>query len=84
MACACQLKQLELQLPADGAPVRVTLGKDLHLWQGSRQVVIPAGTVYEGVAANIDPEGFFDVVAADGQRTRIYRYDSAIQVDVLA
>jgi hypothetical protein len=62
--------------------VRVTLRRDQESWQNSQRIVIPAGTVYEGVAANVDGDGFFELVCADGRAIPLYLNDSALQMEV--
>ncbi len=81
--CTCQLERGGSVLPQEGQRIRVTLQKNLQIWQGSQQVVIPAGTIYEGHAADIDAEGFFDLVDDTDQRMKFYIYDSSLQVETL-
>jgi hypothetical protein len=72
------------KLPKAGERVRVTLRRDIESWEGKERVVIPAGTSYEGVAAHIETEGFFDVMGDGGQQKKFYIFDSSIQVEVLS
>jgi hypothetical protein len=68
--------------PAEGDRLRVTLRRDQESWQNDRRVVLPAGTVYQGVAANVDTDGFFELVSAEGDVIPLYLNDSALQIEV--
>jgi hypothetical protein len=70
--------------PAEGDRLRVTLRRDQESWQHDRRVVIPAGTVYQGVAANVDNDGFFELMSAEGEVIPLYLNDSALQIEVTA
>ena len=83
--CTCQQERGSMVLPHEGQSVRVKFIKDFHCWEGSKQVVIRAGTTYEGIATDIDTEeGFFDVIDAEENRLQFYIHDSTIQVEMLA
>jgi hypothetical protein len=69
------------KLPEEGQRLRITLVKDMQLWQGTKRSIVPAGTAYEGVAAEIDPEGFFDLVDDEGEHRKFYVNDSSIQIE---
>jgi hypothetical protein len=68
--------------PAEGDRLRVTLRRDQESWQNDRRIVIPAGTVYQGVAANVDTDGFFELVSAEGNVIPLYLNDSALLIEV--
>lgn len=82
--CACQQERGSALLPAEGQHVRVTFQKDFHTWEGNKQVVIRAGTMYEGTATDIDPEGFFDVIDDEENRIQFFIYDSTIQLEIMS
>jgi hypothetical protein len=68
--------------PAEGDRLRVTLRRDQESWQDDRRIVVPAGTVYQGVAANVDNDGFFELVSAEGETIPLYLNDSALLIEV--
>jgi hypothetical protein len=70
--------------PAEGDRLRVTLRRDQESWQNDQRVVIPAGTIYQGVAANVDNDGFFELISAEGEVIPLYLNDSALQIEVTA
>ena len=67
-----------------GQHVRVTLLKAIWGWAGSeRTVVDPAGTVYDGIAGEVDSDQFFPLMLDDGSILRFSIYDSNITVEML-
>lgn len=83
-ACTCQQDRGISSLPAEGQQVRVTLQKEMQMWEGNKRIVMPVGTIYEGVAAAVEAEGFFDVVGNADQRRKFFINDSSIKVEVVA
>jgi hypothetical protein len=57
--------------------------------RGGRATFIPAkrtfstGTVYEGIATDVDADGFFDLSTSDGDTHGFYVADSGIHIEVL-
>jgi len=71
-------------LPEEGQQIRVTLTKDLQIWEGNKRVVVPSGTTYEGTAAGVDTtEGFFDLVNGGDVPKKFYVNDSTILVEIV-
>jgi hypothetical protein len=79
-----QLQRVGATFPPEGDYVRVTLRRDQQSWQGARLVTIPAGTIYEGTAADVDTEGFFTLVDTANERRKFYLTDSALHIQVIA
>lgn len=77
-------EQSEATFPAVGDRVRVTLRRDMQSWQGSKLITIPAGLTYEGVAVDVDTQGFFELVDASHNRHKFYLLDSALRIEVIA
>ncbi|MFP4437115.1 MAG: hypothetical protein ACLFVO_07695 [Chloroflexaceae bacterium] len=80
--CSCS-QGTEAALPEKGQRVRVILLKDVDSWEGKTRTVTPAGTVYEGLVAEIDADGFFDIVTDAGQEKGFYAKDSTLFIDIL-
>jgi O6-methylguanine-DNA--protein-cysteine methyltransferase len=79
-----QLRRVGATFPPEGDFVRVTLRREQQSWQGTRLVTIPAGTTYEGIAADVDTEGFFTLVNAANEQRKFYLTDSALHIQVVA
>ncbi|MCG8347737.1 MAG: hypothetical protein MI924_08155 [Chloroflexales bacterium] len=78
--CSCH-QGLSPKLPVQGQQVRVTLLKDIVVWEGDQRVVTPAGTSYEGNVTQIDPEGFFDLTDESGFCKGFYAFDTTIKIE---
>ena len=68
-----------------GQYVRITLLKAIWGWAGGERIIVDAaGTVYEGIAGDVDADMFFPVLLDDGSAPRFSIYDASISVEVLA
>lgn len=79
--CSCS-QGTTCALPEKGQTVRVTLLKDVDGWQGKGRVLTPAGTMYTGVVADIDSEGFFDIATESGETRGFYAKDKTLKIEV--
>lgn len=80
--CSCS-QVVTAAIPQKGQRVRVILLKDVDSWEGQTRTVTPAGTVYEGLVAEIDTEGFFDIVTDAGLTKGFYTKDATLYIDIL-
>jgi len=62
------------------------LDRDIFEATGKRVLfpTIPAGTTYQGIASDVDPDGFFDLNFDDGSAICFYAFDSHIRVEEVA
>lgn len=70
-------------LPREGQRVRLTMLRDLELWQGSRRICYTEGEVYTGYVAAISDEGLLDLITDDGRQLRIYARDEALTIELI-
>lgn len=47
-------------------------------------MLIPAGTIYDGVVIAVTPDGFFEMVLAHGEAIRLHIQNPAIAIAVLS
>jgi hypothetical protein len=78
--CSCH-QGLSPKLPVQGQYIRVTLLKEIIVWEGDQRVVTPAGTSYAGIVTQIDPEGFFDLTDESGLGKGFYAFDTTIKIE---
>jgi hypothetical protein len=68
-------------LPREGQRVRITVDKEVELWQGSSRVRFYEGDVYEGTVAAVGEDGLLELHVDDGRQLQIHARDVSFVID---